>query len=350
VTHRDFPKERSRATIDDVALKAGVSTATVSRVINNTGTVAPRTREIVLDAISELNYRPQSAAQILASKKTSTIGLLFQAISGEFFSPMLRGIESGAQESGYNLLIYSTQLDPSDNSRLAMPLGEHNTDGVLIFVDSIIDEEIIRFSEIGFPVVLIHQSPPNDLQIPWITVENKSGARKMMNHLIEVHQYRRIAFLSGSVGHEDSHWRELGYRESLAAHDIPFDPELIASGNFNRDVAQTVVKRWLQNGTQFDAIFAADDEMALGVIAAFEKENIQIPEDIALVGFDDIYLARFLSPPLTTVKAPTEQVGKEAIRLLVDKINGRPTESIILLPTEIVVRQSCGCPSIVESN
>jgi len=344
VTHRDFSKERSRATIDDVALKAGVSTATVSRVINNTGTVAPKTRENVLAAITELNYRPQSAAQILASKKTNTIGLLFQAISGEFFSPMLRGIEAAAQECGYNLLIYSTQLNQSDHSRLAMPLGEHNTDGVLIFVDSIPDQEIVRFSEIGFPVVLIHQSSPQNLQIPWVTVENKSGARKMMNHLIEGHNYRRIAFLSGSVGQEDSHWRELGYKESLAAHDIPFDPELIATGNFNRDVAQAAVEHWLQNGTQFDAIFAADDEMALGVIAALENTDLKIPDDIALVGFDDIYLARFLSPPLTTVKAPTEQVGREAIRLLVDKINGRPTESIILLPTEVVVRQSCGCP------
>ena len=343
VRSRNSIQDRSRATIDDVAKKAGVSTATVSRVINNTGPVANSTRKSVIAAIELLNYRPQSAAQILASKKTNTIGLLFQAISSEFFSPMLRGIEFAAQENGYNLLIYSTRSSENNRSTAAMPLGEHNTDGVLIFVDSVSESEVVRFYEIGFPVVLIHQTPPNGIQIPWVTIENKSGARKIVDHLIEVHNCRRIAFLAGAIGQEDSHWRELGYRESLDTHEIMFDPELIAVGNFDRGVSQQVVNNWIQQGTQFDAIFAADDEMALGVLAAFDHAGINIPDDVALVGFDDIYLARFLSPALTTVRAPTEQVGREAIRLLVEKINGNSTESIVLLPTEVVVRQSCGC-------
>jgi len=336
-------KAHSRATIDDVAQKAGVSTATVSRVINHTGPVAQKTREMVVATIDELNYRPQSAAQILARKKTNTIGLLFQAISGDFFSPLLRGIEAAAREYDFHLLIYSTQTSTNSEENFYLPLGEQNTDGVLVFVDSIPKNELLRFQKIGFPVVLIHQSPPKGTTIPCVTIENKSGARKIVDHLIEQHNCRRIAYLSGDVDQEDSHWREIGYRESLDNHDITFDPELVAIGGFNREQARAAVENWLKKGVKFDAIFASDDEMAIGVLTALDQANLKVPEDIALVGFDDIDLSRFLHPPLTTVKAPIEQVGREAIRLLVNQITGKITESFVLLPTEVVIRKSCGC-------
>lgn len=343
VSPREIPKDRSRATIDDVARRAGVSTATVSRVINNNGPVAQKTREMVLSAIETLNYRPRSAAQVLAGKKTNTIGLLFQAISGEFFSPLLSGIEQAAQENGLNLLIYSTQAYQTDETLFSLPIGEHNTDGVLVYVNSLNYKELRRFYALGFPVVLIHQTPPEGLQIPCVTVENKSGARRIVDHLIEVHGYRRIAYLSGSIDQEDTHWREIGYRESLATHGIIFDPDLVRTGGFNRGIAETTMNSWLAEGAEFDAIFAADDEMAIGVLTALDNAGLKVPDDIALVGFDDIYLARYLNPPLTTVRAPTGQVGFKAIQLLIQQIQGQETDSVVLLPTELVIRQSCGC-------
>jgi LacI family transcriptional regulator len=343
VSLREISRDRTRATIGDVANRAGVSTATVSRVINNTGLVAQNTRKLVLEVIEELNYRPQSAAQILASKKTNTIGLLFQTISGEFFSPLLRGIERGAQENGYNLLIYSTQNSQNSDVVFPLPIGEHNTDGVLIYVNSLNRAELNRFTQINFPVVLIHQTPPKGLQIPCVTIENKSGARRMVDHLIEAHDYHQIAFLSGSADQEDTYWREMGYRESLETHGIPLDPEIIASGDFDRQQARKAVEDWLTGGVNFDAIFAADDEMAIGALTTLERAGIKVPEDVGLVGFDDIYLSQYLVPPLTTVRAPTEQVGREAIQLLVKQIEGQNSESVILLPTELIIRQSCGC-------
>jgi DNA-binding LacI/PurR family transcriptional regulator len=343
VSPRENPRDRSRATIDDVARKAGVSTATVSRVINNNGPVAQKTRQMVLSAIEELNYRPQSAAQILARKKTNTIGLLFQAISGEFFYPLLSGIERAAQDNNFNLLIYSTQEYQADETVFPLPIGEHNTDGVVVYVNSLNHHELTRFYKLGFPVVLIHQTPPAGIDIPCVTVENKSGARRIVDHLIEVHGYRRIAYLSGNIEQEDSHWREIGYRESLATHGIVFDPVLVRTGGFNRDIAETTMNGWLEEGVEFDAVFAADDEMAIGVLTAFDHAEIRVPDDIALVGFDDIYLSRYLNPPLTTVRAPTEQVGSKAIQLLIRQIQGRLTESVVLLPTELIIRQSCGC-------
>ncbi|MCK4693145.1 MAG: substrate-binding domain-containing protein, partial [Anaerolineales bacterium] len=190
---------------------------------------------------------------------------------------------------------------------------------------------------------LIHRSSPADLEIPCVTIENKLGTRKMIDHLIQEHGYRRIAFLTGKEEQEDSYWREIGYRESLASHNIPFNPELIGFGGFNREQAESVVDKWLSDGLEFDAVFSGDDEAAIGVLTALKLAGKRVPEDVAVVGFDDTYLAQYLTPPLTTVRAPIEQVGREAIRLLVQLIQGDKTEPIVLLPTELMIRQSCGC-------
>ncbi len=336
-------KSHFRATITDVARKAGVSIATVSRVINQTAPVAPSTVAHVQAAIAELNYRPQSAARVLASQKTNTIGLLFPEISGDFVSPLLRGIEAEARESGFALLVYATQGGAAVGATRPQPLGEHNTDGVVIFVGSLPEKELFRFNQIGFPVVLVYRSSPNGLSIPCVTIENKQGARMLVDHLIELHGYRRIAFLVGQEGHEDSYWREMGYRESLKAHDIPFDPKLVSVGGFDREVARAAVERWLREGLAFDAVFAADDDSAIGVLIALHDAGKRVPEDIAVVGFDDIALSRYLTPPLTTVRAPTEQVGREAIKQLVRLIRGESVEPLVLLPTQLVIRHSCGC-------
>ncbi|MFQ6100338.1 MAG: LacI family DNA-binding transcriptional regulator [Anaerolineae bacterium] len=326
-----------------MAKKAGVSIATVSRVINHTAPVAPETESQVQAAIAELNYRPQSAAQVLASRKTNTIGLLFPEISGNFVSPLLRGIEAEARESGFALLVYATQGGDASDTIRPQPLGEHNTDGVVVFVDSLPEEELLRFDQIGFPVVLVYRSSPSRSSIPCVTIENKQGARMLVDHLIEVHGYRRIAFLAGQEGHEDSHWREIGYRESLTAHSIPFDPQLVSVGGFDKERAYAATESWLKEGLAFNAVFAADDDSAIGVLAALNDAGKRVPEDVAVVGFDDIALSRYLTPPLTTVRAPTEQVGREAIKQLVQLIRGEQVEPLVLLPTALVIRQSCGC-------
>lgn len=336
-------RSASHCTIADVAKRAGVSTATVSRVINRASSVAPETEIRVRAAVAELNYRPQSAAQVLARQKTKTIGLLFPEISGDFFPPLLRGIEAEAREHGYALLVYATQGRGDQNTARPLPLGEHNTDGVLVFVDSVPIEELTRLNQIGFPVVLVHWSSPEGLNLPCVTIENKEGARKIVDHLIEVHGYRRIAFLAGQEGHEDSYWREIGYRESLAAHGIPFNPALVAVGGFNREQAHAAITKWLGVGLELEAVFAGDDESAIGVLAAFGEAGRRVPEDIAVVGFDDMSISRYLTPPLATVRAPTERVGREAIRQLLRRIGGLDVDPLVLLPTELVIRRSCGC-------
>ena len=329
-------------TIADVAKRAGVSIATVSRVINGNTPVVASTAERVQAAIKELNFVPRSAARVLASRRTNTIGLLLPEIGGWFFPSVLRGIESAARQAGFDLLIHTVDVEyPLKTSRRA--LGMHNTDGLIVFTNGVDDDELAYLERSNFPIVLLHQTPPEGLNIPVITIENKDGAQKLVNHLIEVHGRRRIVFLQGQEGHEDSKWRERGYREALETHGILFNESLVTRGGFDETQAAAAVSQLLKNGIDFDAVFAGDDLSALGAITTLQGVGRRIPDDVAVVGFDDIPLARFMSPPLTTVRAPTERTGMDAVKQLVRSIRGEPAESITLLPTELVIRNSCGC-------
>ena len=336
--------ENSRATIGDVAEQAGVSIATVSRVINQTGQVAEETAARVWAVIEALNYSPHPAARGLATRRTNTLGLVLRDISGEFFGPMLRGIEAGTRENGFDLLIHCTNRFEGDATPAQYALSEHNSDGLLVFTDSLDEAELRRLYLAQFPVVLLHRSSPPGLNIPCVSFENKSGARKLIDYLIEVRGYRRIAFLAGPEGTEDSYWREMGYREALAAHGIAFDPTLIEVGGFDEIQGKMGVKRLLERETAVDAIFAADDDSAIGVLEGLREAGLRVPEDIAVVGFDDIRLSKHLTPPLTTVRAPIETAGREAVRQLVNLVRSGTAERLVLLPTELVIRHSCGAP------
>ena len=196
-----MPKKTKRPTIDDVARQAGVSISTVSRVLNQSAPVEDEKVKKVRQAIKILNYEPQAAARILASQKTQTIGLLLPLISGDYFADVLRGVERGVIEGGYDLLIHSTFTDIRPKSPYRRVLGEHNTDGLIVFSDSLDENELIRLDSMQFPVVLLHRSSPQHLKIPSITVENKNGAKQIVEHLIQAHRRRRIVYLRGPEEH-----------------------------------------------------------------------------------------------------------------------------------------------------
>jgi LacI family transcriptional regulator len=335
---------RHPATIHDVAALAGVSIATVSRVINGTSRVSASIKAEVQSAISTLNFVPHTAARVLAARKTNTIGLILPEISGFFYSPLLHGIEEAIRGMGYDLLVHSSVSRQDSSEQPTKKLGEHNTDGLLIYSASVSTDEIIRVHSHGFPMVLLLQSPPDGLDIPSVTIENKAGAEKVINHLIEVHGYRKIAFLAGPETEEDSYWRELGYRQALSAHGIACDPSLISLGSFDTAVAQKSVNEWLSRGARFDAIFAGDDDSAIGALTALQYTDLRVPEDTAIVGFDDIYISQYLSPPLTTVRVPIEQAGYTAAQQLIRLIHQETVDPMVLLPTELIIRRSCGCP------
>jgi LacI family transcriptional regulator len=328
--------------IDDVARRAKVSISTVSRVINGSAPVSPEIAARVEAALRELNYTPRVAARNLATRRTNTIGVLLSEVLGDFFQPLLTGIETVARENGYEILISLTGVTQPQDDRVR-PFGLHNTDGLLIFAGSLTPAGIAQAHATGLPLVLIHQSPPAGLNIPCVTVENKAASRKIVEHLIVTHRRRRIVLLRGPDDNEDARWRELGYREALAAHNLAVDPLLIGAGDFEREVARATIEKMLAAGVPFDAIFTGDDEAAVGVMLALEARGARVPEEVSVVGFDDQRLATILHPPLTTVRAPTEQVGQEAARQLIKLMRTGGADPLTLLPTELVFRRSCGC-------
>jgi LacI family transcriptional regulator len=338
-------KNAQRPTIDDVAREAGVSATTVSRVINRTVPVTPQTMERVLVAIKKLNYQPQVTTRVISNQKHNTLGLLIPELSGYFFLPIILGIESVAYESGYSLLI-QTNSNPDErvDGHMSLCLGDHNTDGLIVFAHSLTNKELQQLYIAGLPLVLLHQTPPTGLQIPNVTFENKIGSRQLVEHLVVQHGYQKIAFLAGPEEHEDSYWREMGYIEALIALGIDYNPALKVPGNFDPQQAKKSVTELLAAHQDIDAIFAADDESASGAMIALREAGFRIPEDVAVVGFDDTQLAPHLIPPLTTVHAPIEEIGQQAALQLIQLISGETVDPVTMLPTELVIRQSCGCP------
>ncbi|HLE91285.1 MAG TPA: LacI family DNA-binding transcriptional regulator [Anaerolineales bacterium] len=338
-------RRSSSVTIRDVAKQAGVSVATVSRYINRNAPVSAEVAHRLDKVMAELKYVPHAAAQHLASRKTRVIGLLLTNMHNDFFAPLLNGTEQVVRQHGYNLLVATYHSDSRDS--VPPPIGPHNTDGLLVFADSLTDEDLAKLHEIEFPMVLIHRTPPASLPLPSVTVENKSATHRLVEHLILQHNKRRILFLRGPIHQEDSFWRETGYKSALEANGIEFDEKLVLVGDFEREIAYRALNQFLGNGEHvaFDAVFAGDDDAAIGVINSLTDKGYRVPEDIAVVGFDDLRLSAFLNPPLTTVRAPTETVGRIAAERLFGLLKNEISEGTTLLPTEIIIRRSCGCQS-----
>lgn len=334
-------KKSLSVTIRDVAREADVSVATISRYINQSAPVSGDVAVRIERAINKLNYVPQAAARQLATQKTRIIGLLLTDMRSDFFAPLLSGIETVVKKEEYNLLV-ATHLATSD-LKMQPPIGMHNADGMIVFANSLADKDLIYLHQNGFPMISIYRSAPDGYDIPSVTVENVNSTRRIIEHLITVHHKTKIVFVRGPENNEDSKWREQGYLQALEAHGIPLNPELIISGEFEREISYKEMKNFLKNGHEFDAVFSGGDDSAIGIVKALREANFQLPRDISIAGFDDLRISAFLTPPLTTVKAPTEMVGRTAARFLFDLISGYEVDLVTVLPTEIVIRRSCGC-------
>lgn len=337
-----MPKKSQSVTIRDVAKAADVSVATVSRYLNHNGPISEEVSQRLEKVMGELRYVPHAAARQLASQKTHVVGLLLSTLHNDFFVPLLNGIEAVIRKNNYNLLIATYHVS---SRHLPPPIGPHNTDGLLVFSDGLSDDDLVALNERKFPMVLVHRTPPAKVKIPSVTVENKRVTFELIEHLIKVHGRSRILFMRGPAQQEDSYWREMGYKAALMANGIEFDENLILCGDFERDVAYHALLNFLNNESSpsFDAVFCGDDDAAIGVLRALHEKNIRVPEDVSVVGFDNLGFSPFLSPSLTTVAAPTEDVGRIAAEKLFSIIEQQFPEELTLLPTELIFRHSCGC-------
>jgi DNA-binding LacI/PurR family transcriptional regulator len=335
-------RRSSSITIRDVAREAGVSVATVSRYINHNAPVSSEVAVRINKVMTGLRYTPHAVARHLATRKTRAIGLILNSMNYDFFAPLLSGLEEIVAENEHNLLVATYRSDTRQS--FPPPIGPHNTDGVVVFADTLDDAHLTQWYQLDFPVVLVHRTPPDALPIPCVTIENKTATQSMINHLIEVHGRRRIVFMRGPEHQEDSRWRELGYRAALEAHAIDYDERLVLNGGFDRDIAYEAMSAFIStNHVQFDAVFSGDDDSAVGTLRALQEARLSVPDQVSVVGFDDQHFSSFINPPLTTIQAPTEEVGRTAGRQLFQVLKGEQTDLITLLPTRIVIRVSCGC-------
>ncbi|MCE9645935.1 MAG: LacI family transcriptional regulator [Chloroflexi bacterium] len=316
--------------------------ATVSRFLNRSAAISKPVSQRLEKVMAELQYVPHAAARQLASRKTRVVGLLLNNLHNDFFVPLLNGIEGVVRKHEYNLVIATYHSGSRD---MPPPIGPHNTDGMLVFSDGLSDEDLASLHARNFPMVLVHRTPPNSLPIPSVTVENKKITFELIEHLIKVHGRKRIVMMRGPIHQEDSYWRETGYKAALAANGIPFDERLVLNGNFERGIAYTALNEFLASNPEIpvDAVFAGDDDAAIGVLKALQEKGHRIPEGVSVVGFDDLGFSAFLTPPLTTVSAPTETVGRIATEQLFSLFDQQIPGGVTLLPTKLITRRSCGC-------
>lgn len=327
------------ATIKDVAREAGVSVATVSRVLNESGPVSEETRRRIQEIAERLRYTPHGAARSLITRTTHTVGALLPELHGEFFSEVIRGIDQTARRQGYHLLVTSSHADRSEVAA-ALRAMRGRVDGLLVMSPDLDGRTLQSNIPRGIPVVLINAA--DDGTFDTVSIDNHGGARAVARHLLAL-GHRRLAMICGAEGNHDADERRRGWRETLQEAGIAHDQALEVRGDFTERSGYLAAQELLRATPRPTAIFAANDSMAIGALGALREAGVRTPEDVAIAGFDDITIARYLSPPLTSVHVDISELGAKATEKLLAGVRGPlPGPHHVLLPTRLVARQSTG--------
>jgi LacI family transcriptional regulator len=322
-----------------VARAAGVSVATVSRVLNGKGPVRAATRDRVLAAVASLGYVPHSAARSLSTRRTGAIGVLLPDMHGEFFSELVRGLDLAARAAGYHLLVSGSHSDPVE-ARDVLQALHGRVDGLVLMTAGMAGTWLPRGALARVPVVLLNDDGEGAGHES-LRIDNRLGARLAVEHLIGL-GHREIAMIAGPPANSDARERLQGYREALRARGIDPQAKLELPGDFTEEggaAAGAALAGMLPMPT---AVFAANDATAIGCLAALRERGVRVPEDLSLVGFDDIPIARYLSPALTTVHVPIAELGRRAMSRLLDLIahgHGAPVDHAVIAPS-LAIRAS----------
>jgi LacI family transcriptional regulator len=327
-------------TIRDVAREAGVSVATVSRVFNDRTIVSEGTARQVREVAARLGYVPHSGARSLITNKTHTIGILLPDLYGEFFSEIIRGIDQAAQRSGYHVLVSSSHAERSGLDA-ALRTMRGRVDGLIVMSPESDSDKGLSHASLGVPIVLL--SCRGDDETDSITVANFDGARSMTEHLLTL-GHQRIAIITGSPRNFDAAERLRGYRAALGAAGIPIEPSLEFAGAFSERSGYEAAQRMLALSPRPTAVFASNDSMAIGAVSAVRDGGLRVPEDVAVTGFDDIPMARYMNPPLTSVHVDICALGERALARLFDVVHQRGVAGTRrdTLDTTLMIRRSCG--------
>lgn len=339
---------RSRATITDVATEAGVHPSTVSRVLSGhaASTIRPETRQRVEVAAERLGYRPSALARSLRLQRTLTLGMLVPDITNPFFSSIIKGAEEAARERGYNLILCNSEDQPEREETYLRVLRERQVDGLLIASSQMADATIAELRGDAFPFVLLNRATRNADDLA-VIVDNHAAAVEAVAYLASL-GHRRVGHIAGPQNTTTGLERRNGYRAAVLAYGLADDPELeVEADAFSEEAGHRAVQVMLAGPACPTAVFAANDLIAIGVLQRLREIGLRVPQDLSIVGFNDIPLAGLLEPALTTVRVPQLEMGVIGARLLIDHLEGKPIGDVrVTLPTELVVRASSAAPAV----
>jgi LacI family transcriptional regulator len=327
---------RSRLTLVDVAREAGVSPSTVSRILNGTAQVSDDKRKAVEDVIERLGFTRNMMARGLKLGRTHTLGVVMPEVTSSFWEMSLRGIEDRLRGSGYIPMLMSGHWDAEQEAQRVELLVQRQVDGIILLSGRLGVERIKRFAS-QRPIAVFGRVLEAD-NVIGVCLDNRGGAQEAATHLIDL-GHRQIVFIAGIPEHRDAIDRMTGYRDALEAAGIPFDRKLVVQGDFTETGGFLAMNRMIDSGQAFTAVFAANDQTAFGARLALYRRGIRLPDDVSLVGFDDLPVARYATPPLTTVHQPVYEMGTMLVDAIFDLIEGRPSH-LEVPRMQLVIRES----------
>ena len=308
-------------TIYEVSKLAGVSLATVSRVMNNSGKVSPVTRKKVEDAMKELGYRPNSNAQSLASNRSNSVGVIVPVLYGPFYGEMLSGVEAELRAAGKHLIITTGDDNEAGEKAGVEFLLSRSCDALILRLDFVSDEYLVELSNRdNTPFVVLDREVPEILD-RCIYLDNELGGYLATQSML-VLGHRRIAYISGPLRKDDASGRFAGHKRALEEQGVEFDPRLFYEGNFQEDGGNRGMEHLLASGVNFSAVVCANDEMAAGAFGVARERGMAIPDEISLMGFDNVFFTRYFRPKLSTVGNPVREMGQMAARWILKEVYG----------------------------
>jgi DNA-binding LacI/PurR family transcriptional regulator len=342
-----MPTRRNNSpTIKDIARMASVSHSTVSRALHNTTLVDPKTADRIQRIARNIGYRASAVARGLATQKTRTIGVVVTTIADPFVSKVLSGIEEAANRRGYSVFLAESNTDSEREIKAVHSFAERRVDGIVVTSSRVGSLHFKLLSETKVPIVLVNNQHPG-ASAHSVMIQNAEGGRQAVQHLIRL-GHRRIAYIRDSFGYQSDAERLAGYRAALKHSGIAFSEELVVDGDGKAEGGIIAMRNLLGLEEPPTAVFCYNDMTALGALRCIHDERLQVPEDISLVGFDDLSIASYTQPRLTTVRQPMWQLGQLAMESLLKLMSGQESVGAISVPTELIIRESTAPPREVS--
>lgn len=328
--------------IKDIARVAKVSHSTVSRALRNSPLVSRETAERIRQIAEEMGYRPSAVARSLVTRKTKTIGVVVTTIADPFIAEVVSGIEEVANDHGYSVFLANSNADPDREIKVVHSFHERRVDGILVTASRVGALYIGHLSEMKVPIVLINNQHPGEF-VHSVMIDNVTASRMATEHLIHL-GHRRIAYIGDQFGYQSDTERFAGYRQALERAGLTFQPELVVHGDGKPEGGMRAMEQLLRLSPLPTAVFCYNDMTALGALRVARMRGLRVPEDISLVGFDDLFIASYTEPPLTTIRQPKRRMGQRAMELLLQLLRGEDSQQTIWMQGELIVRHSTAPP------